>query len=883
MKWNKLLERQIKKHLPAELLNHEGLRSFLNTVNESYNGYERDSHLVENAFKLSEEEFIAVNKQLAEELALKKVSIAQLKEAISAFSEEGWSLDSDHLLDVVGFLTLQIGRRKEAEARLSTTANRFSTLISNLPMGILVEDEQRTIGLANRFFCNMFGIKEPPAGLSGTDGTILEEAYKHIFADPEAFTRHTKSLIEKKEWRVNDEIMLADGRCWEMDYVPIFMNHVYKGHMWNYRDITDRKQAEQAIRMKEEKYRNIIENMNLGLLELDTGECIQYANHSFCEMSGYALEELYGQRPGALFAALADHELVETKNELRKKGISDAYEIAVHNKSGAQKWWLVSGAPRYDDSGQIVGSIGIHLDITEQKELEFKLNDVSEAAGQSARAKEAFLANMSHEIRTPLNAIMGMSRQLEKSFLDDKQRFFLNTINTATDHLLIVINDILDISKIEAGKLNLEHIGFNLEEVTRHACRVMQPRADEKGLQLNCDIDAGIAPVLLGDPHRLNQVLLNLMSNGIKFTETGAVEVRCQLKEQRPGTQVLDIIVKDTGIGMDQEFLAKLFEKFTQEDRTTARKYGGTGLGMSISRQLVELMSGQIAVESAKGNGTTILLNIPFETGTPADLPGKRHSVADTRLLTGKNVLLVEDNEMNRLVVTTILEGYGVVLAEAVNGADAIARLKQQPFDLVLMDVQMPVMSGLEATTIIRNELKLNIPIIALTANAIKGESQRCLAAGMNDFVSKPFEEEELLGKITEQLDGRNNFGKNAYHSNGRQEAGVPPLFSLAKIEKIGNGDDSFTKKIISLFLQMMPASVATMQDAAATGNWELIRKTAHKIKPTIESMDIFSLFPVIQALEHIPEENIAREQVISEISKLETVLHHVTVQLERR
>lgn len=365
-------------------------------------------------------------------------------------------------------------------------------------------------------------------------------------------------------------------------------------------DITNRKQAEQSLLINEEKYRSIIANMNLGLLEVNMDEVIQFANNSFCEMSGYSPEELIGKKAADLFVRGDNAEIAETKNELRKEGISDAYEIGVTNKKGEQKWWLISGAPRYDDLDNLVGSIGIHLDITAQKKLELELLDARESAEQSAAAKEIFLANMSHEIRTPMNAIIGMGRQLHRTPLDDQQEFYLETINKAAEHLLVLINDILDISKIEAGKLNLEHIGFRPDEVIDHCIQVMEHKAEEKGLKLLKENSPEKSTIFIGDPYRLTQILLNLLSNAIKFTEEGKVTISCLLQPVINNRQLIILSVKDTGIGMDGDFLSTIFRKFTQEEQSTARKYGGTGLGMSISKQLTELMNGQIEVSSKK-------------------------------------------------------------------------------------------------------------------------------------------------------------------------------------------------------------------------------------------------------------------------------------------
>ena len=638
-------------------------------------------------------------------------------------------------------------------------------------------------------------------------------------------------------------------------------------------DITERKLSEQAIKIREEKYRSIIANMNLGLLEVDNHEKIQFANQSFCEMSGYTLKELLGKRASTLFVKDENEEFVEMKNDLRKKGISDAYELSLKNKAGQTKWWLISGAPRYNDNGDLVGSIGIHLDITQQKLLELELIDAREQAESSVNAKQTFLANMSHEIRTPMNAILGMTNQLGKTKLNKDQHFYLNTIHSAADNLLIIINDILDLSKIDAGKLTLEKIGFEPKTVMSRVMQVMVHRAEEKGLNfINSFCDARLSPILLGDPYRLNQVLLNLVSNAIKFTHKGNVDITCKVVADYPHKQTVEIAVTDTGIGMEESFATNLFDKFSQEDSSIIRKYGGTGLGMSISKELIDLMYGKINVVSKKGTGTSIAIVIDFEKGTIADLPFKEIVVTDTSLLQGKKILVTDDNEMNQLVAATILQNFGAEITEAFNGAEAIEKIKETNFDLVLMDVQMPVMDGIEATRIIRETISKTLPVIALTAFAINGDNQKCMAAGMNDYLSKPFEESQLLNIISKWLGKSLQSGKNLPEPLNDDEA----LYDLSKLNEIARNNKVFVDKMINLFIDQIPAAVEEIQAAYLEKNFDTVKRVAHRIKPSIDNMGIGSLKTEVREIEALATENQHSPKLIQLIQQLDSTIKKV-------
>ena len=613
-----------------------------------------------------------------------------------------------------------------------------------------------------------------------------------------------------------------------------------------------------AQELAEEKYRSIISNMKLGLLEVDREEKIQFANQSFIEMSGYGLNELLGKKSSDIFLQGESSRLMKNKNFSRMKGRSDAYEIEIRDKKGDIRWWLISGAPRLDNSGDLAGSIGIHLDITNQKLLEIELIGAKELAEESTRSKETFLANMSHEIRTPMNAIIGMSAQLAKTNLDNTQQFYLETIHSASDNLLVIINDILDFSKIDAGKLQLERIGFGPMELLNRALRVLSHRAEEKGLSLNnVFFDPAISPVLMGDPYRLNQVLINLISNAIKFTEKGNVDISCGVLNDSLLSQTIQITVKDTGIGMEANFLDCLFEKFSQEDASVTRQHGGTGLGMSICKDLINLMGGEIQVKSKKGIGSTILLKIKFDKGSFENLPEKPFFEVDSKILVDKKILLVDDNQMNRLVAATILANHGAIITTAQNGKEAVEILEKIPFNIVLMDIQMPVMDGVEATAIIRSKISKQLPIIALTANAIKGDNDKYLAAGMNGYLSKPFIEKDLLNVVALWLN-KIEAVKFAFSNT----VSADKLYDLTILQNVGRGDNEFVDKMISLFIAETPEKLIAMEQSYRLHDFKEMGKMAHQIKPIIDNLGIFSLKEPIRIIEKLGQQELNHSDI---------------------
>ncbi len=641
-------------------------------------------------------------------------------------------------------------------------------------------------------------------------------------------------------------------------------------------DITARVEAEYALKKSETKYRSIIANMHLGLLEVDDKEHIVYANNSFCEMSGFEQGELIGKDANSIFLEEGNDIEIGEKTEIRKQGVADAYEMITKNKAGETRWWLVSGAPSFDDKGKFIGSIGIHLDITRQKGLEQALRKAKTDVERSAQSKDIFLANISHEIRTPMNAILGIESLLGKTTLDDKQRNYLSIIQNATNNLLVILNDLLDFSKIEAGKVTFENVGFELNKIIDNAIVILKYKAAEKSIFISNLSSADISPVLIGDPYRISQVMMNLLSNSIKFTEHGSVSIECSVVAEDPISQYIQFKITDTGIGMSKEFIDQLFNKFSQEDESITRKFGGTGLGMSICKELVELMGGQIIVESEKNVGTTIVFVLGLAKGSMEDLPRKDDFNIDKKIFKDKRILLVEDNEANRLIANTIFSNYGADVTEAENGSVAIEKITENTFDIILMDVRMPVKDGLETTRYIRSNIDATIPIIALTASALKEEEERCIQSGMNDFISKPFNENNIVKMVARWLgkDGELAITPIEEVTEGEQ------LFSLDKLQSIGRGNLEFVRNMVELFVLNTPETLEEMEDAVGNKDWKTLAKLAHLIKPSVHNMGIASIRNDIYELEYVKTDAPDIDKISDHFSKVKSTIDEVVRQL---
>lgn len=647
-------------------------------------------------------------------------------------------------------------------------------------------------------------------------------------------------------------------------------------------NIRNRQKWENQLRLQEEKYRNIIANMNLGLLEVDLDDVIIYANQSFCDMSGYQLEELKGKNAARLFVKEDQVNVIYEKNEKRKESISDSYEIEVKDKHGTPHWWFVSGAPNYNDKGQFIGSIGIHLDITEQKRLEQELAKAITFAEAAAKAKELFLANMSHEIRTPLNVIIGMIRQLTKENLTTDQHFYVKQSESSAKHLLTILNNVLDIAKIESGDMEIVEESFSPSALVYNVHSIMFSQAKDKNLEFRLHVSQDIKPVLKGDDTRLRQVLINLIGNAIKFTNQGSINLSVSLLEETNETQTLKFEVIDTGIGMSEEFISKIFDKFSQEHNTSKRKYEGTGLGMAISSDLIKLMGGHMDVKSIKSKGTTCSFELSLPVGNPESMISNSQQIKEGAFK-GKKALLVEDNEMNRFIAIQSLDYLGFETVEAENGLLATELIQKNDFDLVLMDIQMPIMDGVEATTFIRQKLQYQTPIIALTANAFKHDIDLYLQKGMNDFITKPYDEQDFFRKIEHVLSLSYDVLKTEKVDHGGQGVSNDqlPLYDLAQIQQMSRGNDDFVSKMINIFIKLTEENTVKLNDALANDDIETIKKLAHKIKPSIDQMGITSLKEVVRIVEKFNIDTDSKAELDLHVHKIVKTLNAVAEALK--
>lgn len=571
-------------------------------------------------------------------------------------------------------------------------------------------------------------------------------------------------------------------------------------------------------------------------------------------------------------------------NHVKNTNEEVQFQHTIISKKGTLKYLNVFIKCWNDENDKPYKILGTIQDITDQKRTEAELIKAKELAEKAVVIKEQFLTNMSHEIRTPMNSIIGFTRILEGTILDINQKQSVEAIKKAGHNLMFIINDILDFSKIEANKMTFEAVNFSLVKIVTDVIELLSPSAKEKKIKLLSNIDPTINDRLIGDPTKLAQILVNLVGNALKFTKKGYVEVVVTKIKESESDSLIRFSVIDTGIGIPINKIDSIFESFNQASNETSRKYGGTGLGLTITRKLVELQGGKITVESVVSKGTEFSFLLKYKKVQKASINPieLKNTAIASDFLKDIKILLVEDNELNQLLAVKVFAKWNKEIDIAGNGKIAIEKIINNDYDVILMDIQMPEMDGNELTHYIRTKMseKSNIPIIALTAHATIEEEKRCLQNGMNDYLSKPYDFNVLLEKIFQNLN-KNKGNTKPTSELSKQEKSVEKLINLKYLKDFAEGDDTFIKDMVCIFLKNTPETMEIILKSNKKDEIKTLKEEIHKLKSSISLLGIVKASESIAIIENEIETNPLGQKRKEEVVYLNEICQMAIKELE--
>lgn len=607
--------------------------------------------------------------------------------------------------------------------------------------------------------------------------------------------------------------------------------------------------------------RSLIEASLDPLVTINTEGKITDMNQATINITGINREHLTGTDFFEYFTE--PRKARKVYKEVFAKGFVSDSPLTLRHKGGKLTDVLFNGSVYKDNAGNVLGVVVVARDITEQKivstalkeamvfaemattiaeEAKTKAESATKIAESAVRAKQQFLSNMSHEIRTPMNAIIGFTKVLLKTDMSVRQKEYLSAIKMSGDALIVLINDILDLAKVDSGKMIFEQTPFRLSLSISAMLHLFETKIREKNLELIREYDPDIPDVLVGDPVRLHQIILNLVSNAVKFTSKGTISVSVRLLSQDDEKANIEFSISDTGIGIEKSKLKKIFENFQQASSGTSRLFGGTGLGLAIVKHLVEAQNGEISVKSKIGEGSTFSFALDFlktdaQAGAETELfdPELKEDIKNIK------VLVVEDIPLNQLLMRTLLDEFDFECDIAANGKIAIGKLQTGAYDIILMDLQMPVMNGFETTDYIRKKMNSNIPIMALTADVTTVDLDKCKAVGMNDYISKPVDERALYAKMLKLL--KNSKAGQTHKKSQNNNSKRLKCTDLNNLNRRTKSNPQLMMDMISLYLEQTPPLIMAMKKSMREKDWETLYATVHKMIPSFSIMGINPAF----------------------------------------
>ncbi|WP_394995905.1 PAS domain S-box protein [Emticicia sp.] len=828
-------------------------------------GFSQEELLSEPFFNFIHEEDVYKTRKEIEKLAQGNTSVnfeTRFKCKNGGYKLLDWNASPDQETG----LLYAIARDTTISKKITEENRQLSLVAKGCDNIILITDKHRIIQWVNQPFETLTGYSLEEA-IGEKAGKLLQFEE----TDPQTIIKIREALNNQISFKGEIKNRSKAGRVYwlEINISPVFND---KDELINFiaieSDITEKKKKDLSISNLITTQTNIFNGVGYTVIFTDASGIIRRINKAGLNLIEYTADEVIGKiNPISFYdadevfkrAEVLTLELGEQVDvgfdtlviKTRDNNNVDANEWTYISKTGKRipVWSSVTCIKNTED--RVLGYLIVAEDYTIKKQVELELINAKNLAEQAVYAKDSFLANMSHEIRTPLNAIIGFTELISQSKLNDSQLNFVNNIQTAGDNLLIIINDILDLSKIEAGQLLIEYHPFNLKSTLKHVYDLLKEKASKNDLEFSLFLDAEMPDFVVGDKGRISQIMTNLAGNAIKFTKEGEVIISVKKIAETDGDVTLRFSVKDTGIGIPEDKLGMIFDRFIQAETSTTRKFGGTGLGLNIVKQLVELQNGQIYVKSKFGYGSEFYFTLEFKKVDSSIVKIIEGNNSNKKSLEKLSILLCEDNELNQHLAKNVIQNFGFDLDIANNGQEGIDLLIKNKYDLILMDLQMPVMDGYQTTIYIRNELKNEIPIIAMTAHSLVGEQQKCFDIGMNAYVAKPFKQQDLLNEIHSVIEI--NAKKQLEISNDEQILAITQNkknIDLSYLDELSGGNNDFRNEMLELFITKIPKDLNLLENAIRQKDYIVLKSIAHEMKSSLTMFRLDDEFALLEQIE---------------------------------
>jgi len=727
-------------------------------------------------------------------------------------------------------------------------------LLTNSNAGIFITDEQDNLIWANEVILKYSSFAFEMDIILNRHALQAVHYMQEFVIHPRWFKKRIKELLNNRKIFFSEEIPIKDGRTMRLDYYPVFHESRFYGAIWQVTDCTSNVDNRQSqVHQSDNSFKEMLDLFHIAYAEINMEGDIINISPFFCKFTGYSEDEL--MKTNLMNLCLSGKQQLINSLKSQRSGLltktTFSFELEIVLRNGLRKWMQCHVSCKINSLESQQGAMLLLTEITEQKSIQQELEDAKKIAERAQVAQQQFLASMSHDIRTPLNAIIGMTFLMEDTSLNVEQHEYVKVLKNASNILLGLLNGVLDFAKIEAGRQEVHQREFDLPRLLKSLVETFSFKLNEKPVKLYCEIDSRIDHVLMGDDILLNQILMNLLSNAEKFTAKGEINLKVSVVKEYDNNIWIEFKVEDTGIGISKEKLKEIFQDFIQANEDIRINYGGSGLGLFICKKLVEMLGGQISVESTQGRGTSFIFSLPFVL-TNQLLKKEERQIASSHVFHTEDVrvLVVEDNPMNLKYLSSLLNKYQIPFDVATDGKKALKKASEQYYNLILMDMKLPKMSGMDVAAYIRQGQSFNTatPIVLVSAAAFQTTVDRAKEVGVNELLAKPYTPDQLIYILRKYLIDEDDEREEAIAASLDENSfKFDERLDTAYLHKLYAGNCAYALSLFEVFLECMEKDWQEIQKAVEDKDWQQLKNLVHKVKPNFSMVGLTWITAMMQ------------------------------------